>query len=262
MSQKPEPTILVFQTPEEVALAGAERFVEHAQESIREHDNFSVALSGGSTPRRMYELLGSKPFSALVDWSRVHIFFGDERTVSPDHPDSNYRMVQEALISHVPVPAGNVHPIDGVGEAVPGAHLYEMELRRFFSGFEWPRFDLVLLGLGKDGHTASLFPKTTALGETRAWVVANWIETLETYRITLTAPAINAAAEVEFLVTGIDKAPALAAVLEGPGNPHIVPAQMINPTSGSVVWLVDADASSKLSSVAVNSSQNREAKRQ
>jgi 6-phosphogluconolactonase len=262
MTSKLQPTILVFETPEEVALAAAERFVGHARESISDQGLFSVALSGGNTPRRMYELLATEPFKARVGWSRVHIFFGDERTVPPDHPDSNYRLAREALISHVAIPPNNVHPINGVGDAVINARLYESELKLFFSGAEWPRFDLVLLGLGKDGHTASLFPGTTALSEKRAWVVANWIEDFRAYRITLTAPAINAAVNVEFLVTGADKAPALAAVLDGPRDPERLPAQLIKPESGSLRWLLDAEAASKLSSTSVSSSHNPTAKRQ
>jgi 6-phosphogluconolactonase len=199
----------------------------------------------------MYELLATDPFKARVDWSVVHIFFGDERMVAPDHPDSNYRMTLEALLSHVPIPQDNVHPIKGVGDAVTDARIYEKELRSFFSGSEWPRFDLVLLGLGKDGHTASLFPGTNALVESGASVVANWIEDLDAFRITLTAPTINAATSVDFLVTGADKAQALAAVLEGPSDPEHLPAQLIKPESRSVTWLVDAQAASKLSSISV-----------
>ncbi|HYJ85010.1 MAG TPA: 6-phosphogluconolactonase [Pyrinomonadaceae bacterium] len=245
------PTILIFEKPEEVALAAAERFVEHAQKSIDEHKLFSVALSGGNTPRLLYELLAQEAFQARVDWSVVHTFFGDERMVPSDHPASNSRMAREALLSRVPIPQDNVHPIKGVGDAVTNAGIYESELRSFFSGSEWPRFDLVLLGLGKDGHTASLFPGTNALAERRASVVANWIEDLRTYRITLTAPAVNAAANVDFLVTGADKAQALAAVLEGPSDPELLPAQLIRPESGSVTWLVDRQAASELSSTRV-----------
>jgi 6-phosphogluconolactonase len=234
-----------------VALAAAERFVQHAQKSITDHKLFSVALSGGNTPRRMYELLATDPFKARVEWSVVHIFFGDERLVAPDHPDSNYRLAREALLSRVPIPQDRVHPINGVGDAVTNARIYEGELRSCFSGSEWPRFDLVLLGLGKDGHTASLFPGTNALAERRAWVVANWIEESRSDRITLTVPAINAAASVDFLVTGADKAQALAAVLEGPSDPEHLPAQLIKPESGLVTWLVDAQAASKLSSMSV-----------
>ncbi len=247
MSSKLPPTILVFETPEQVALAAAERFVEHAQTSIHDHGLFTVALSGGKTPRRMYELLATGAFKARLEWSAVHLFFGDERMVPPDHSESNYRLARESLISHVPIPPDNVHQMNGAGEAVTNARLYEVELRSFFSGAERPRFDLVLLGLGKDGHTASLFPGTNALSERHAWVVANWIEEFQSYRLTLTAPAINAAARVEFLVTGADKAQALAAVLEGPSDPEHLPAQLIKPQSGSVSWLVDTQAASKLS---------------
>lgn len=245
------PTILVFGTPEQVAMAAAERFVEQAQKSINDHKIFSVALSGGNTPRLMYELLAQEAFKARVDWSMVHTFFGDERMVPPDHPDSNYRLTREALLSHVPIPQDNVHPIKGIGDAVTNARVYEKELRTFFAGSEWPRFDSVLLGLGKDGHTASLFPGTLALSERRAWVVANWIEDFRTYRITLTVPAINSAADVDFLVTSADKSQALAAVLEGPSHPEHLPAQLIKPESGSVTWLVDRQAASKLSSTTV-----------
>jgi 6-phosphogluconolactonase len=171
--------------------------------------------------------------------------------VPPDHPDSNYRLAREALLTRVPIPKDNVHQIKGAGDAVTNASRYETVLRSFFSESDWPRFDLVLLGLGKDGHTASLFPGTNALSEKRAWVVANWIENFQTYRITLTAGAINSGANVDFLVTGADKAQALAAVLEGPSDPEHLPAQLIQPESGSVTWLADAPAASKLSSTSV-----------
>jgi 6-phosphogluconolactonase len=246
MLSKLHSSVLIFETPEQAALAAAERFVAHFQESKSNHGRFSVALSGGNTPRRLYELLVTEPFKCRVDWSSVHIFFGDERPVPPDHPDSNYRMAFDALISRVPIPPDNVHPINGAGDPDVNAHLYERELKLFFSQSEWPRFDLVLLGLGQDGHTASLFPGTSGISETRAWVVANWVKALQTYRITLTAPAINAAANVEVLVTGGDKAPALAAVLNGPPDPEHLPAQLIKPTSGSLTWLADAQAASKL----------------
>jgi 6-phosphogluconolactonase len=260
MTSKLQPTILVFETTEQVALAAAERFVAHAHNSISKQEFFSVALSGGNTPRRMYELLATEPFKTRIEWSGVHIFFGDERAVPADHPDSNYRLAHEALISHVPIPPDNVHPINGAGDAITNAHLYERNLRLFFSGSEWPRLDLVLLGLGKDGHTASLFPGTSALSESRAWVMANRVEDLRTYRITLTARAINAAANVEFLVTGAEKAPALAGVLDGPRDPEHLPAQLIKPESGSLIWLVDMQAASKLPPNQISSSHNPAAK--
>ncbi len=246
-----QPTILVFETPEQVAMAAAERLVKLAQTSIHDNGLFTVALSGGNTPRLLYELLAQEAFKDRVDWSVVHTFFGDERMVPADHPDSNYRMAREALLSHMPIPDENVHRMNGIGAAVTNAGVYEKELRKFFAGSEWPRFDLVLLGLGKDGHTASLFPGTSALSEKHAWVVANWIDEFQSSRLTLTAPAINAAANVDFLVTGADKAQALATVLEGPSHPEQLPAQLIRPESGSVTWLVDRQAASKLSSARV-----------
>lgn len=238
--------VLVFETAEQVAHAAAERFVEHAHDAISDHELFSVALAGGNTPRRMYELLASADFRSRIDWSRVHFFFGDERCVPADHPDRNYRLANETLISHLAVPPVNVHPIKGDGDPTTNAQLYENELRSFFLGLQWPRLDCVLLGLGADGHTASLFPHTRALKEQKAWVVANWVEKLGSFRITLTAPAINRAARIIFLVTGEDKAAALAAVLNGRPDPERFPAQLIQPESGSLVWLVDCRAAFQL----------------
>lgn len=243
-------TVVVFETAEQLAVAAAERFVAHARQAIVDHGLFSVSLAGGNTPRRMYEVLATESFRTRIEWSQVHIFFGDERCVPPDHPDSNYRLANETMISRVSIPPQNVHPIKGDGDPTKNAQLYEAELRSFFTGRQWPRFDLVLLGLGEDGHTASLFPGTAALKEKHAWVVANWIEKLEAYRITLTAPALNGAANVLFLVAGAAKAAALARVLNPPRDPDQLPArlpaQLIKPESGSLTWLVDAQAASKL----------------
>lgn len=240
------PNVLVFQTPEEVALNAAGRFVTFAAGSVTETGRFSVALAGGSTPRRLYELLATPAFSRRIAWSKVHIFFGDERPVPHDHPDSNFRLAYDALLSQVPIPAENVHRIEGAGDAEGNAQDYERELKEFFQGTQRPGFDLVLLGKGKDGHTASLFPQSTALSEKDRWVVANWVDSLGTYRLTLTAPSINAAAHVDFLVTGEDKAPTLARVLDGPVDPDELPAQLIKPEAGELTWLVDVYAASKL----------------
>src|SRR6266567_5479363 len=162
--------VFVFDSPELVAEGAAERFIDFAQESITQRSRFSAALAGGNTPRRVYELLASERFKARVEWSRVHLFFGDERCVPADHPDSNYRMANEALITHVPIPPANVHPMAGEGEPSVSAALYEAQMRQFFGNVSWPTFDLVFLGLGKDGHTASLFPQTKALTEQDRWV--------------------------------------------------------------------------------------------
>ncbi|MCA1555486.1 MAG: 6-phosphogluconolactonase, partial [Acidobacteria bacterium] len=154
------PNLQIFADAGKVARAAAERFIELARESVAAHGRFSVALAGGSTPKRIYELLASDELNAQLDWSAVHIFFGDERCVPPDHADSNYRMANEALLSRVSLPEQNIHRMRGEGDAVANARLYEDELRGFFDGENWPQFDLVMLGMGDDGHTASLFPGT------------------------------------------------------------------------------------------------------
>ena len=229
-----------------MARGAAERFVELGQAAIDARGCFSVGLAGGSTPKRTYELLASEAYREQINWSKVHIFFGDERCVPPDHSESNYRMANEALISRVSIPPPNVHRINGLGDAVANASLYEDELRTFFNPASWPRFDLVLLGMGDDGHTASLFPGTKALVEPRAWVVANWVEKFGTFRITLTAPAINHAANIAFLVTGATKAERLLEVLRGALDPEKLPSQLIQPLDGSLFWLVDKAAAGRL----------------
>ncbi|OLD27640.1 MAG: 6-phosphogluconolactonase [Acidobacteria bacterium 13_1_40CM_3_55_6] len=240
------PRVQVFDDAEAVARSAAERFVELGQAAIDARGCFSVGLAGGSTPKRTYELLASEAYREQLNWSKVHIFFGDERCVPPDHSESNYRMANEALISRVSIPPPNVHRINGLGDAVANASLYEDELRTFFNPASWPRFDLVLLGMGDDGHTASLFPGTKALVEPRAWVVANWVEKFGTFRITLTAPAINHAANIAFLVTGATKAERLLEVLRGALDPEKLPSQLIQPLDGSLFWLVDKAAAGRL----------------
>jgi len=240
-------TLRVFDTAEQVADAAARQFVELANTATTNRGRFAVALAGGNTPRRMYDLLAGDQFRNRVDWAAVHLFFGDERCVPRDHPDSNYRMVLEALISRVDVPDANVYPINGDGEPATNAAFYETKLREFFPEALAPAFDMVLLGLGEDGHTASLFPETSALRVTDKWVVANWVEKLAAYRITLTPAAINGAAQVTFLVTGANKAAAVRAVLEGPFQPENLPAQLIKPETGILTWLLDSQAASKLS---------------
>ena len=240
-------TTLVFDDADEVASAAADRFVEVAQAAIAERGRFSVALAGGSTPRRTYELLATSERKGSISWASVHIFFGDERCVPPAHPESNYRMAREAMISLLPIPTENVHRIKGESDPVTASRLYEQELRSFFNGAAaWPRFDLVLLGMGDDGHTASLFPNTPALDEQQAWVAANRVEKLATFRITLTIPTINHAAHVIFMVTGAGKAKRLSEVIHGPRDPERLPAQMIQPVDGSLTWLVDKAAASLL----------------
>jgi 6-phosphogluconolactonase len=238
--------IRVLENDQEVARAAANCFVDIALSSISALGRFSVVLAGGSTPRRTYELLASEENRNRIPWSKVHIFFGDERCVPPTDAASNYRMADEAMISHLPIPAQNVHRMAGEGDAVANASLYESELQTFFDEAPWPRFDLVLLGMGDDGHTASLFPGTQALRERDAWVLANWVEKLNAYRITLTPPAINHAANVLFLITGAGKTKSLLQVLRGARDPQRLPAQLIRTKDGSITWLIDKTAAGDL----------------
>ncbi len=235
--------IIVCKDQQEIFAKAAELFVELAARSIADHGNFSVALSGGSTPKGLYALLASDAYRDRVDWSRVHFFWGDERSVAPDHENSNYRMANEAMISKLPIPAENVHRM--VAEAADieaAAAEYEAQIRNFF-GIEGnqPRFDLILLGMGDDGHTASLFPGTEALKEQVRTVVSNYVEKLSTYRMTLTAPAINNARNVVFMAAGASKQQPLHEVLAGEWNPDIYPSQLIRP-AGRLIWLVDEAA--------------------
>jgi 6-phosphogluconolactonase len=238
--------VRIFDDAEGVAKAAANCFVELARKATNERGRFAVALSGGSTPKRAFELLASDDYKQQVDWSKVHIFFGDERAVPPDDAESNYRMASEALLSRVGIPAKNIHRINGVGDAVANARLYEDELRTFFNDAAWPRFDLILLGMGDDGHTASLFPDTEALAEQESWASANWVEKFNAYRITLTAPAINHAAHIIFLVTGQNKAERLNEALSGASSTSQLPARLIKPVDGSLEWFIDRDASARL----------------
>jgi 6-phosphogluconolactonase len=245
--------VRVFSDLPELARAAAEEVARAAGEAARHVDRFTLGLSGGSTPRALYRLLASpeEPFRDRLPWSWTHLFWGDERHVPPDHPESNFRMAKEAMIDLVPVPPGNVHRIPGEEpDAARAAGEYEAELRSFFrlSRGELPRFDLVLLGLGEDGHTVSLFPGTRAIHERERLVVAHWIEKLNAFRVTLTPPVLNATARVIFLVSGEEKAEALRAVLEGGFEPDRYPAQIVRPAKGSLVWMVDRAAARTLGS--------------
>jgi 6-phosphogluconolactonase len=238
-------SLLVYETPEELAEAAARDFAARAEEMINERGRFAVALAGGSTPKATYKVL-ARDYADKLDWSRVHIFFGDERTVPPHHEDSNYRTAYETLLSHLTV--GSVHQMRCELPPTEAAMDYEQQLREFFRRSEVPSLDLILLGLGEDGHTASLFPETTALDVTDRWVVANPVLKLETSRLTLTIPVINAAKAVTFLVAGESKAKALKGVLQGDANPRGYPAKFIRPQRGDLTWMVDRAAASSLES--------------
>jgi 6-phosphogluconolactonase len=238
--------VSVFETTEQLALAAAERFVEYASVVRGTTERFSVALSGGNTPRRVYELLATGQFKTRVEWSQVHLFFGDERCVPPEHPDSNYAMTHETLLSKITIPATNVHRMRGKGDANENALEYENELRTFFAGRAWPRFELVLLGMGEDGHTASLFPGSAASKESSRWVVPSRNEQAGQDRITLTVPVFNHARRIMFLVTGKKKAQRLKEVLRPKPESEQLPVQTITPIEGMLEWLVDAEAASLL----------------
>ena len=236
----------IFGSETALLQGAAEKIVTSLREEILSHGTASFALSGGTTPRGVYKLLGSEQYRDRIEWKKVHLFWGDERCVGPAMPESNFRMAKESLIRSISIPPQNVHRMHG--EAKPGdaACEYEMEVRRFFGlkEGEFPRFSLVLLGLGEDGHTASLFPDTAVLNEKHRIVSDVHVEALAAFRLTLTIPAINNAATVIFLVSGRTKAAILTQVLEGTEARY--PAQWIDPTAGRLFWLVDSEAASHL----------------
>jgi 6-phosphogluconolactonase len=242
-----QPEIRILADGDDLSRAAADEFVRLADEAVRRGGRFTVALSGGSTPKALYRLLAAEDggFRARVPWGRAHFFWGDERHVPPDHPDSNYRMASQAMLSRVPVPPGNVHRIPAENpDAAEAAAEYAETLRGFFdvAAGRFPRFDLILLGMGSDGHTASLFPGTDAVHERAGLVAAPWVEKLGAHRITLTPSVLNHAACVIFLVSGEGKAEALRAVLEGPHRPDRFPAQLVRPREGRLLFLVDRAA--------------------
>jgi 6-phosphogluconolactonase len=232
----------VYENPEGLAGAAADEFAARAVEVIEERGRFTVVLAGGSTPKATYDIL-ARDYAGRIDWSKVHVFFGDERSVPPDDDDSNYKMAREALLDHVPI--GSVHRMQGELPPDDAAAAYEEELRGFFGPDELPKFDLILLGIGGDGHTASLFPETSALEVHDRLVVANPVLKLETTRITLTVPVLNAAHAVYFLVAGEGKADALAHILGGDADPRAYPASLIQPQEGPT-WMLDQQAASGL----------------
>jgi 6-phosphogluconolactonase len=243
------PEILVLPDPAALFRAAADRFVEQAKAAVAARGRFTVALSGGSTPKGLFQDLAATDRGALP-WNKMYFFWGDERHVPPDHPESNYRMAREALLSKVPVPAANIFRIPAEdSDASRAAATYESTLRSFFhlAAGQFPEFDLILLGMGPDGHTASLFPRTKALAERTRLVVANWVEKFKTDRITFTVPVLNEARVVEFLVAGKDKVEALHEVLEGPASPELYPSKLVQPTHGTLVWLMDQAAAAGLS---------------
>jgi 6-phosphogluconolactonase len=244
------PAVEVHADSAALVTAAADRVRRAADEAVRARGRFTIALAGGSTPRRLYAALAEMPADPpAIRWRQVHVFWGDERTVPPDHADSNYRMAREAMLDRLAIPDDQIHRMKG--EYLDTAHAareYEHDLVECFglTAGDRPRFDLILLGMGPDGHTASLFPGTAALGERDRLVVSNHVPVFETDRLTLTVPAINAARAVVFLVEGASKAPMLHEVLEGPRDPNRLPSQLIAPADGTLTWMVDAAAAANL----------------
>jgi 6-phosphogluconolactonase len=225
----------------------AQYIVRIATASVKSHGRFTIALSGGTTPRKLYGLLGSEPYRSQIDWTLVHIFWSDERCEPPDSEESNYHLAHEVLLSKISIPAVQVHrmPAD-MPDRNAASQEYTNEMRRVFGTDGIPNFDLIQLGMGPEGHTASLFPHQAALHEQQRLVVPVSVPKPPPDRLTFTPPLLNAARNVLFLVTGSDKADALHAVLEDPYNPDEYPAQIVRPPNGEVTWMVDTAAAAKL----------------
>jgi 6-phosphogluconolactonase len=243
-------TYAVWPTPAKVAAGAADLFTSAAITAANTRGQARIAISGGTTPKAMFALLAdrSQPYFARVPWEKLQLFWVDERTVPPDHKDSNYGMTKAAMLDHVPLPAANIHRIQGELEPEAAANHYEAEIRTSFrlEGAETPTFDLVLLGMGDDGHTASLFPHTEALHALGRIAVANRVEKMDTWRVTLTWPVINHARRVAFLIEGAGKRDILREVLLGAYDPETIPSQLIRPASGTLSFLLDAAAAAAL----------------
>jgi 6-phosphogluconolactonase len=250
MTQRGPREVVVLPDAAAITKRSAEEFLQSVNEAIAQKNSFTVALAGGSTPKALYSVLSEDPaYSSKIPWEKLHFFFGDERHAPPDSQESNFHMANQTLFSKGLVKPEQITRIRGEYDDTEKAALeYEQALRAYFKlrDGEYPRFDLVLLGMGDEGHTLSLFPGTRALHATNRIVVRNWVGKLYTERITLTAPAANQASRVIFCVTRADKALALKAVLEGPYEPEQLPAQLIQPVNGKLLWLVDQDAGSML----------------
>jgi 6-phosphogluconolactonase len=248
-----EDQVDVFADMKSLTVAAAERFALLATQAVEHHGAFSVSLSGGSTPKALYRFIATDPtIRSKIPWSKVHLFFGDERHVPPEHPDSNFRMANEAMLEALGATQVHVHRVLAeLTDAGQAAAQYEADLREFFEprglldeGF--PRFDLMFLGMGPDGHTASLFPNSAALQEATRWVTANWVEKFKSDRITMTFPVIDSAAEIILLVSGADKASLLTDVLQAPAGVQKYPVQRVRPRNGIKRWMLDASAAADI----------------
>jgi len=242
--------IRILTTPQELFEVAAEEVVRAATEAVAQRGRFTIALSGGSTPKNLFNLLATNA-RTVFPWDRTYFFWSDERHVPPTDPESNYRMAEEIMLSKIPVNAGNVFRIAAENpDAAAVAEAYEQTLRKFFQlqPGQVPVFDLILLGMGPDGHTASLFPNTVGLQEKTRLVIANWVDKLKANRLTMTLPVLNSAREVAFLASGTDKAQVLRTVLEEDAPPEQYPAKLVRPSNGRLIWFVDRAAASQLTS--------------
>lgn len=237
--------VLVFRSVEELGRSAAEIFTDAARRAVRERGRFCAALSGGRSPRLVFRRLASPAYSRRIPWEKSHIFWADERLVPPSSSLSNARLAETTLLRHVPIPSSHVHRIPVDRPPRQAAADYEATLRRFFRG-KTPRFDLVFLGLGENGHTASLFPLTRALSEKKRWVIPVYRRAERLHRLSLTVPVLSRGREIVFIVFGSGKARALSRALGGPANPESDPAKLIRPAAGRLVWLVDRRAAALL----------------
>ena len=250
MAERVHITYRIYADHAALAQAAAEHFADRVAQAVGKRGRARIAISGGNTPKDTFALLADPagPFAKQIPWDKLELFFVDERTVGPDDPDSNYRMTREYLLSKVPIPETNVHRIEGERDPEEAAALYETEIRKAFrlEGAEAPRFDLIWLGMGDDGHTASLFPHTEGIHERGRIAFANHVPQKNTWRISLSAPVINEGLDVVFLVSGEPKAAPLERVLYGERDPDETPAQLIQPTNGTLTFLLDPRAAAKL----------------
>ncbi len=242
----------IYPDLDSLVVGAADLIADLAVRGIAERGRFTIALAGGNTPKPIYARLATPGYAERIDWTKVEIFFGDERCVPPEDPRSNYQMARAALCDHVPIPPANIHRMRGEETPEQAALSYAAELQACFGGNASAGgpppdgFDLVLLGMGDNGHTASIFPGLAAVTERSRWVMAQYVEVMGMWRVTLTPVVINAARNVAFLVSGADKAEMLHRVLEGPYDPVVLPAQVIRPTGGEVHWLVERSAAARL----------------
>ncbi|MBE7172300.1 MAG: 6-phosphogluconolactonase [Williamsia sp.] len=238
--------IYTYNNPDELSYAVADWMINQISETVKKTGRFTIALSGGSTPQRLYSILATEPYSQKIDWSKLHIFYGDERVVPFEDTRNNAKMSYDTLLNHVPVPASQIHIMKTDIGPEEAARQYEAILHEYFD-HSGTTFDLTLLGMGDDGHTLSVFPGSELVDDKAGWARAIWVPAQDMYRITLTPELVNKSAVVAFLTTGANKSAPLKQVIKGAPNPHQYPSQLIKPTNGELYWFVDKEAAKELS---------------